>query len=172
MCIEGVENRSSMSARPVVRNPSAVRIGEQARVSRTGCAGAGGDFSQEARFMLRHVITDLAIAGCLFLLAGCLVTSSSQTRETGTAVSSSTLGQVEPGVTTKDWLLATLGLPTSRTAVDNQGNVEIFSYRHEVVRTSRGKVFLLFSGSSNSVETQKTLFELTDGVVTRYWTES
>jgi hypothetical protein len=122
--------------------------------------------------MLRYVAIDLAIAACIFALTGCLVTSSRQVKESGTAVSSSTLRNVEPGVTTKDWLLATLGPPTSHTSVADQGDVEILSYSHEVVRTSRGKVFLLFSGSSNSTDTQRTFFELTDGVVTRYWTES
>lgn len=122
--------------------------------------------------MIRTIAFDLAVALCIFCLTGCLITSSKQVKETGTPVSSTTLRQVEPGVTTKDWLLATLGPPTSRKCVEDQGNVEILAYQHEVVKTSRGKVFLLFSGSSNTVEAQKTFFEVTDGVVTRYWTES
>jgi hypothetical protein len=122
--------------------------------------------------MLRLVAIDLSIAACLFVLTGCLVSGSNQVKESGTAVSSSTLQNVEPGVTTRDWLLATLGPPTSRSTVADQGNVEILSYKHEVVRTSRGSVFLLFSGSSNTTDTQQTFFELADGVVTRYWSES
>ena len=122
--------------------------------------------------MIRFAIVDLTLAVCIFCLAGCLVTSSKQVKETGTPVSSNTLRQVEPGVTTTDWLLATLGPPTSRNAVADQHNTEILAYQHEVVRTSRGKVFLLFSGSSNTVDAQRTFFEVADGVVTRYWTES
>ena len=121
--------------------------------------------------MLRYVLTDLAIAVCLFALTGCLVTSSKQVKESGTEVSSSTLRQVEPGVTTKDWLLATLGPPTSRSCVADHSNMEILAYKHEVVKTSRGKVFLLFSGSSNTVDKRETFFEVTDGVVSKYWTE-
>jgi hypothetical protein len=127
---------------------------------------------KEHALMIRTIVFDLTLAVCIFCLTGCLITSSKQVKETGTPVSSNTLRQVEPGVTTTDWLLATLGPPTSRNPVDDRANTEILAYSHEVVRTSRGKVFLLFSGSSNTVDSQRTFFEVTDGVVTRFWTES
>ena len=122
--------------------------------------------------MIRTVVFDLAVATCIFALTGCLVSSSRQVKESGTAVSSSTLQHVEPGVTTKDWLLATLGPPTSHSTVNNDAGTEILAYKHEVVQTSKGKVFLLLNASSNSIQTQRTFFEVTDGVVTKYWTES
>ncbi len=121
--------------------------------------------------MLRNILRNLTIAGLLFITSGCLLTSHNSVDESGVAVGDSTLRQVRVGETTDSWLLATLGEPTSRRDVRGPGDVEILAYNHEIVRKSRGSVFLLFSGRSHKEQNTTTYFEITDGVVTRYWTE-
>ena len=87
-------------------------------------------------------------------------------------VSAATLSQVEPGKTTEAWLLATLGEPTSRTKVECKDNVEILRYEHSVHKSSGGAVLLIFAGGSDHKSRSVAYFEVTDGIVTRAWTES
>jgi len=122
--------------------------------------------------MFRNLFRNLTIAGLLFITSGCLLTSSNSTKESGVQVGSSTLRQIEVGRTSEDWLLATLGPPTSRAAVRGPGNVELLTYNHALTRKSHGSVFLLFSGSSEKVDKNTTYFEVTDGIVTKYWTDA
>jgi outer membrane protein assembly factor BamE (lipoprotein component of BamABCDE complex) len=105
------------------------------------------------------------------LLGGCLVTSSNQVQTRGTQVSPATLRQVEPGETTESWLLATLGEPSERTPVPGQSGVEILKYVYSVQDSGSGTVFLVFAGSHDRSRRTTTYFELTDGVVTRFWKE-
>lgn len=103
-------------------------------------------------------------------MAGCLVTSRSNTSESGAQVSQVTLSQIRPGETTEAWVLATAGEPTSRRAVDER--TSILRYDHVTTTSSGGTVFLLFAGGSTKKESSSVIFEVTDGVVQRYWTES
>ena len=75
-------------------------------------------------------------------------------------------------MTTEAWLLASLGEPTSRTTVMGEEGVQILRYDHVVRRSSSGAVFLIFAGDSKYKSVQRTFFELVDGTVSRYWTES
>ncbi|MBX3375318.1 MAG: hypothetical protein KF817_15940 [Phycisphaeraceae bacterium] len=122
--------------------------------------------------MSRKSATSLVAMTVLALpLAGCLVTSNRSTSEAGTAVSSSTLDQIEPGRTTEAWLIATLGEPSQRTKVDDRGDA-ILRYDYRRVTRERGSVFLIFSGRSQRENTERTFFEVADGIVTRWWRES
>jgi hypothetical protein len=121
--------------------------------------------------MPQRLLRDLALACLLFSLTGCLIHSSSTVDESGKRVGDSTLQQVEPGTTTEEWLVATLGEPTSRSPVRGPGDMEILGYCHERIKKSSGSVFLLFGGSSKDIDRRTTYFETTDGIVTRYWTE-
>lgn len=118
-------------------------------------------------------ITAAAAATCVAvsLLGGCLVTSSNQVKERGTRVTQSTMRQVEPGQTTESWLIATLGEPQERTPVPSQPGVEILKYEYSVHDSGGGTIFLVFAGSHDRVKRSTTYFEVTDGVVTRHWTE-
>lgn len=122
--------------------------------------------------LIRHVVLDLTIAAFLFTATGCLVGTSNKVQESGTAVGDSTLRQVEIGKTTESWLIATLGPPSTRAKVSDQPGVEVFSYNHKVVRNSKGHIFLLYAGSNQKLESSRTFFELHDGVVAKYWSES
>ena len=120
--------------------------------------------------MIRTTLTALA-AAFLFSAAGCLVTAGNSVQESGVRVSSSTMAQVEVGKTTEQWLVAALGEPTARTAVADRENVHILRYNHTVSRSGHGTVFLIFAGHHDRSEPTSAYFEVTDGIITRYWTE-
>lgn len=122
------------------------------------------------RIIVRQTLA-LALSG-VFLVAvgGCLVTSSNRTEETGAKVSQVTLNQIRPGETTEAWLLATAGEPTSRRTADE--HTTILRYDHVTTTSSGGTVFLLFAGGSRKEKSTSVIFESTDGVIQRYWTES
>ena len=118
-----------------------------------------------------HQIVSLAIGVVFFLLAaGCLVTTGKHTSESGTKVSNVTLDQIRPGQTTESWLLAAAGEPSSRRPIDEHAS--ILRYDHVTTTSSNGTVFLLFSGGSTKKQSTSVIFEVRDGVVQRYWTET
>jgi hypothetical protein len=121
--------------------------------------------------MLRQSTIGTVLLASVAMAGGCLVTSGRSIDESGVRVSSDTLRQIEPGVTTEAWLVATLGEPSERTTVEDQEHVEILRYDHTVSKSEGGTVFLLFAGSSETRKTTRTFFEVTEGVVTRYWNE-
>ena len=102
---------------------------------------------------------------------GCLVVTGSTVDQSGVRVSQATLGQIEVGVTSEDWIIATLGEPSMRTTVTEEPSVAILRYEYSHTKASGGAVFLIFAGGSSSSDVKVTFFEVTDGVVTRYWTE-
>lgn len=104
--------------------------------------------------------------------AGCLVVSGKDYEEHGVKLSDQTLSQIEPGKTTKAWLVAALGEPTSCAPVAGCDNVEVLRYTHTICRDEGGAVFLIFAGGTHEKKTTTAYFEVTDGIVTRYWTES
>lgn len=112
-----------------------------------------------------------ALLGGVLASAGCLVSSSNKTVESGTRVSGATFDTIQIGQTTEAWLIATLGPPTSRTPVENQPGVEILRYDYSRVEQSAGAVFLIFGGRTSRTTTSRAFFEVTNGVVTRYWQE-
>ncbi|MEM7229474.1 MAG: hypothetical protein AAF432_11745 [Planctomycetota bacterium] len=123
---------------------------------------------------MRHV-SSLCTAGlmstALILMPGCLVVSGKSIDESGTQVTSSTLDQIETGVTSEAWLRATLGAPAVETVVEDQPDVRVLRYDHTVEKSEGGAVFLLFAGGSDIRRTTRTYFEIDHGVVSRYWIE-
>ena len=113
-----------------------------------------------------------ALAVALAVLPGCLITSANRVDESGIAVTSETLAQLEPGVTTEAWLVSALGEATSRTPTGPDGRTHILRYDHSVTKKSSGSVFLIFGGRSQSSRVSRTFFEVTDGVVMRFWKEA
>jgi hypothetical protein len=121
--------------------------------------------------MTRKLVASLLFAAILTAAGGCLITSGSSVTESGTRVSGATLGQIEPGVTTEAWLLATLGEPTQRTVVQGAEHVAVLRYDHVQCRKDGGTVFLLLAVGSRERTVSHTYFEVVDGVVTRHWRE-
>ncbi len=120
--------------------------------------------------MMRQILSLTLAFAFLFTAAGCLVTSSSKTSQSGASVSEVTLDQIRPGETTEAWLIAAAGEPTSRAKVDE--HTSILRYDHVETRSSGSTIFLLFAGGSTKQRTTSMRFEITDGVIQKYWTES
>lgn len=121
--------------------------------------------------MLR-TITVLTLLSFTLAAGGCLVTSKKRVDESGTRVSPATLNQIELGETTEGWVRATLGPATAVSSVPDNENMKLLRYTYTKEKSSSGSIFLIFGGSSRERETTTTYFEVTDGVVTRHWTES
>jgi outer membrane protein assembly factor BamE (lipoprotein component of BamABCDE complex) len=102
---------------------------------------------------------------------GCLVMSGTSVEQHGVRVTRSTLDQVEIGTTSEAWVVATLGEPTERTTVEGQEHVSVLRYDFVESRSEGGTVFLIFAGGKDVTTTTRTFFEVTGGVVSRYWTE-
>lgn len=119
----------------------------------------------------RRLLTGMLAGTFLLTAAGCLVTAGSAIEVSGTRVTDSTFTQVEVGTTTETWLLATLGAPSECTEVADSPGVKILRYDYQEVHHDRGTVFLIFSGRSKKQKLTRTYFEVTDGVVSRYWSE-
>jgi outer membrane protein assembly factor BamE (lipoprotein component of BamABCDE complex) len=109
-----------------------------------------------------------AIVACsLPVLSGCLINTHSQTEFSGRYIGAETMAQIEPGKTKEDFIVATLGTPTSKTTLGDGSQVWKYEYRK---RTSgSGSVFLLLN-SSNSTDKEGAVYVLLkEGVVQKAW---
>lgn len=102
------------------------------------------------------------------LLDGCtIITSNTNTSSSGREVSNETLAQLTPGETTKAWVIAALGEPSSVSSVDQHTEILRYSY----VRTSDSKAeFLILLDAKRKTERKETVFlEFENGILRRYW---
>ena len=100
------------------------------------------------------------------LLPGCLITSNGNTSHSGQHISGETFDQVQQG-TSVGFVLATFGEPTSRTKLEDGG--EIWRWRYTETRSSSGTVILLLSSSNRTEKQHNTFVEFRDGVVVKTW---
>ena len=109
------------------------------------------------------------VAGALVLSSagGCLVAGSSTESRTGKFVPESTFAQIEPGKTTAEWVVATLGDPNKRTKLKDDS--EILEWHYSEERQSNGAIFLLFANSNTKKTEGKAFVEVKDGVVAKKW---
>lgn len=116
--------------------------------------------------MLRLPAMALAL-GTLTLLSGCLVSGHSNSTMSGAYVGPTTFSQVEPGVTSEEWVLASFGKPTERTSLSD--GTDLLKWTHTRTKRGSGSVFLLYGGS-NSTETHGAAFvQVRDGTVVKAW---
>lgn len=103
------------------------------------------------------------------LLGGCVVMADShKTYECkGRFVGKETLDQVEPGKTTKDWVLAVLGAPTETKAAAE--DTEILHYKYVEKKHDSLAVFVLIAANNATRDQRDLYFEIKDGVVRKYW---
>jgi len=103
-------------------------------------------------------------------LAGCVSSRSDVTYgPKGPAVRNETLRQVKCGRTTKGWLLGVLGEPSR--AVRTSDRTEILTYEYTKTVDSDFSFFIFFDADNRRQERTIYVFELENGIVTRYWKE-
>lgn len=103
-----------------------------------------------------------------FCLTGC-VSGRSDTRygPSGPSVGRKTLRQIEPGQTSKEWVLGTLGTPTTETATPE--GTELLTYEY-TKKTDVDFNFCPFLSFDDKKEERTVIyFEVRNGIVTRYW---
>ena len=107
------------------------------------------------------------LLGTSLLMTGCLVTGSNKETGSGTKVSDGTFNQIKVNETSEEWVRATLGPPTSDTAMQSGGHILKYTYteKHE----SSGAVFLIFGGESEKTVEHTAFFEIKNGIVTKAW---
>lgn len=120
---------------------------------------------------IMRIITVLGATAFVMAASGCLVVSGNSTYETGTAITQSTLQRIEVGQTTEQWILATLGQPSDRIKIEGQPDMQILKYQHTIHESSGGTVLFLFAGHEDKTRKSVVFIEITDGIVSDYWTE-
>lgn len=101
------------------------------------------------------------------LMGGCLISSNNTESMSGKKVSDATYNQIEPGVTTKQWVLGTLGEPTGKTTLEN--GEEIWKWAYARTKTSKGALLFVFGGSTTKVDAGTAYVQFRDGVVVKTW---
>ena len=120
---------------------------------------------------IKRTLMTVGVIVFVFSVSGCLVVTSNSSYEKGVKVTPATLQRIEVGQTTEQWVIATLGEPSERNVVEGQPNVEIFKYQHTTHESSGGTVLFLFAGHESNANKSVVYIEITDGVVSDYWTE-
>ncbi len=106
-----------------------------------------------------------------FVLSGCISGRSDVSYGSkGPVVGSETLRQIKVGSTSKEWLLGTLGEPTSET--ETPEGTEILKYVYTKKVDSDLDVFIFLDFDDKREERTVLYFELADGIVSRYWKEA
>lgn len=119
------------------------------------------------RSEIRLSLAALAVA---LGLTGCVVLASSDSRyRSGPLNDFELLTAIEPGKTTKAWVLENLGPPASAYAND-AGN-EVLRYVSLKERDTELAVFLLFAVDLSDEEIKTMHIEVEDGRVKSYWIE-
>jgi len=121
----------------------------------------------------RKVVAGAHVVVCLLvwlIVGGCISGRNEVTYGSkGPAVGHETLRQVEVGKTTKDWLLATLGEPSSQST--NPDGTEILRYCYTKKVDSEFELFLLLDLDDKEERHTTLYFELKDSIVTKFWKE-
>ncbi|MGH7131117.1 MAG: outer membrane protein assembly factor BamE domain-containing protein [Phycisphaerales bacterium] len=114
-----------------------------------------------------------SLAACTLLtlstltLGGCLIGSGSSDTVTGTYIGRETLAQMKPGETKEDFVVATLGQPSSKASLSDGS--QLWKYNYSRTKRSGAYVFVLLTAGSKEQTVATTFVELKDGVVSRAW---
>lgn len=115
----------------------------------------------------RLAAAGIVAIGSLALLPGCLVSGHSNTTMSGAYVGPTTFSQVEPGVTTEEWVLAAFGKPTERTTLSD--GTDLLKWSYSRTKRGSGSVFLLYGGSNSSESQGAAFVQVRDGLVVKAW---
>jgi outer membrane protein assembly factor BamE (lipoprotein component of BamABCDE complex) len=111
-------------------------------------------------------IAAMVCAGAL-IMGGCLINSNNSESFTGKRVSNATYNQIEPGVTTKQWIIGTLGEPTERTTLEN--GEEIWKWSYTQTKSSRGSLLFVFGGTTTKTDAGSAYVQFRDNMVVKTW---
>ena len=116
-------------------------------------------------------VTGLLLALVAGGLAGCVSSHSDVTYgPMGPAVRGETLDRIKIGHTSREWLLGTLGTPTRSSTTPDGTEVLTYIYTKKV--DSNFEFCPFFDAHDRRDEQTTYVFELRDGVVTKFWKES
>jgi len=87
----------------------------------------------------------------------------------GPVVGYETIRQIEVGQTSKEWVLGTLGTPTSATATPE--GTEILKYVYTKNVDADFSFCIFFDFDDKREERTVYYFEIADGIVTKFWKE-
>ena len=102
------------------------------------------------------------------LLTGCMISHGSHTSETssGYPISRSQLESIEPGITTKGWVLDNFGEPDRERHL--RDGEEILIYENTKHKSSHVSLFLLFNSHTSENIKETVSFKIKDGIVKSY----
>ncbi len=107
------------------------------------------------------------LATAIFATSGCLIQSKSSTTYTGNRVTGNALARLEKGVSTEEFVLATIGAPDEQQELSD-GTV-LWKYAWSERRQHAGAVFLLFGGESSTSHQGKAFIRFENGIVQDFW---
>jgi outer membrane protein assembly factor BamE (lipoprotein component of BamABCDE complex) len=100
---------------------------------------------------------------------GCIAMHKSTINVQGEAVAKASLQAVKEGVTTREDLIKAFGQPDQ--TLNQEGGRETLVYVQETRETNETSVLFLLAWDTTRNVTVRHNFELTNGVLTRYWKE-
>ena len=101
-------------------------------------------------------------------IAGCFITNRHYTNQTspGRELSKSQIKRIEPGKTTKEWIMQAFRMPTRQRTFDE--GEETWEYERSYRTETESSVFFLIH-TENVTRTRETLIiEIKDGIVQSY----
>ena len=110
----------------------------------------------------------IAAVPTMFFVTGSLLSASSAARDPH-AVEAELRRIVLPGTTTLEVIVNRYGEPSTRSLRRGPGDVDIVGYNHEAVLRPAFPLLPLLSFPRR--DPADTFFEVSDGVVMRFWTE-
>jgi outer membrane protein assembly factor BamE (lipoprotein component of BamABCDE complex) len=113
--------------------------------------------------MKNQFLGSLILCSCL---SSCIIDTSSRTERSGRQVGHETLEQIQPG-RTREFVLALLGEPTSRSGAGGKSEVWKWEYRSREQRS--GSLIFVFD-SDKTTEVRNTTYVLfEDGQAVKAW---
>lgn len=118
----------------------------------------------------KSTILAILCMATMVVASGCISSRSDVTYgPMGPPAGSSTLRKVKVGRTSESWVLGTLGEPSSETVTSDGTKILRYEYTKKVDSTF--DMPLIIDSHDKREERTVYLFEVTDGIVTRFWKE-
>jgi len=107
-----------------------------------------------------------ALSLVAFGLCGCIINTGSHSEQSGKYVSQQSFEQISPGKS-KEFVLAVLGEPTSKTPLSD--GTEIWKWRYRQTKKSSGSVLFVFNGDTTTETDTATYVVFKGDVVSQTW---